>query len=126
MKKLCTLFAVSALVLTFAACGGNKKNNTTEAAGETTTETTATPAQTAGNDVLDKYEALINQAIDLQAKVAKGDAAASQEYMKIAEEMQSMAGELQTAIANMSEADAQRFAELGQKLANAAQAAYAQ
>lgn len=127
MKKFFAIFAVTALALTLTACGGNKKNNNTETENTETTEATAAPAAPAAEaNVLDKYEALVNQAIELQGKVAQGDAAASQEYMKVAEEMQKIAGELQTAMTNMSEADMARFTELGQKLANAAQATVAQ
>ena len=116
MKKLFTLFAATAFVLSMVACGGNASNNS---ATEETTETPAPAAQE--NDVMAKYESLVNQAIELQGKVSNGDASAIQEYMKIAEEMGKIAEELSAEMANMTPEQAQRFAELGQKMAAAAQ-----
>ncbi len=118
MKKLFTLFAVAALTATMAACGGNaNQQNNDEAATEVEA---AAPAAAAEGDVLDKYEALINKAIEVYGKVKQGDAGAMEEYAKIAEEMSAMSTELTTAVEGMSAAQAQRFAELGQKWAAAA------
>jgi len=128
MKNLFTLCAVAVMALTFAACGNaaNKNNADTTDSIETAVTTEAPVAVAAEESVLDKYEALINQTIELQGKVAAGDAAAAQQLVTVSEEMNKISAELQTAMANMSAEDAQRFAELGQKLAGAASAAAAQ
>ena len=122
MKKLFTLFAVTAFALSMTACGGNSNSNKNTESTETQTEAAAevaAPAAEEGN-VLDKYEKLVNQAIEVYPKVKAGDAAATQEYMKIAEEMSKMAEELTTEMANMTPEQVQRFSELGQKWAAAA------
>ena len=125
MKKLFTLAAVMAFAVVMTACGGNnKKTNDAATETETQTETTAAPAAAASeSSALDTYEKLINQMIELQPKLAKGDASAAQEYMKISEEMSKISEQLSQEIANMTPAQAQRFSELGQKLIDAANAA---
>ena len=126
MKKIFTLVAMTAFAVVMTACGGNnKKTNDAAATGtETQTETTVAPAAAAAeSSALDTYEKLINKMIELQPKLAKGDASAVQEYMKISEEMSKISEQLSKEIADMTPAQAQRFSELGQKLLDAANAA---
>lgn len=121
MKKLFTLFAIASLTVAMVACGNKNKKATDEAATESAVEAAVeTPAAPAAEEsVLDKYEKLVNQAIEVYGKVKAGDANATAEYTKIAEEMSSMSTELTSAIANMSAEDADRFTKLGEKWAAA-------
>jgi subtilase family serine protease len=120
MKKYLLIVVIATFTLSFAACSG-KKGDTAPANESAKEEVTApTPAVTNENDVLAKYEVIINKAIELQEKVSKGDATAVQEYTKLSEEMTSIAVELQNAIANMTPEEVQKFTELGQKWLEAA------
>lgn len=117
------MVAVAALSLSLVSCGGASSEKSTENADSTKVETPAadstkveTPAE---GDVVAKYEALVNKAIELQAKVAKGDATAVEEYTKISEEMANLSSEF----ANATPEQAAKIAEIGQKLATAAQTA---
>jgi hypothetical protein len=119
MKKYLLIVLIATFTLSFAACSG-KKGDTAPANESAKEEVTAPTAVTNENDVLVKYEAIINKAIELQEKVSKGDATAVQEYTKLSEEMTSIAVELQNAAANMTPEQAQKFTELGQKWLEAA------
>ncbi|GEM_PF-3590066 len=121
MKKLLFIFTVATFTLSMTACGGkgSANSNSTE---ETTAPKTETTTSSKGNDVLDKYEALINKMIELyeNGKFQSGDAAAIQEYTKMAQEMTDMSEELQKEMQNLTPAQIQKFSDLGQKLTDAA------
>lgn len=124
MKKIVMIAFVAAATLSFAAC-----NTKTEGAQGTDADTTKveTPAvdntvAAADTSVLGKYEALVNQALPLVEKVQKGDAAASAEYAKIAQEIANLGQDLQKELATMTPEQAAKFAEIGKKFADAAQA----
>ncbi|MDH6306359.1 hypothetical protein M2459_000346 [Parabacteroides sp. PF5-5] len=119
MKKSYLVLAVLTFTLSFIACGGKTSEKATSEDAAPKTEAAA-PAK--GNDVLDKYETLVNKTIELyeSGKFKSGDAAAMQEYTKIAQEMSEMAEELQEAMQNLTPAQVQKYTELGQKLTDAA------
>lgn len=123
MKKIVMIAFVAAATLSFAAC-----NTKTEGAQGTETDSlqveTTVIEEVAVTDttVLGKYEALVNQALPLVEKVQKGDAAATAEYAKIAQEIANLGQALQTELATMTPEQAAKFAELGKKFAEAAQA----
>lgn len=120
MKKYLLIVVIATFTLSFVACSG-KKGDTTPTNNESLKEdVTASPAITDENDVLTKYEAIINKSIELQEKVSKGDATAIQEYTKLSEEMTSIAVELQNAVANMTPEQIQKFTELVEKWTEAA------
>ena len=72
------------------------------------------------SNLLVRYEEIINRAIELQEKISKGGIDATQEYAKLTEEMTSITVELQNVLTNLTPEEAQKFAELGQKWAEAA------
>jgi len=125
MKKY-LLIATVALGLT--ACSGGQKAENAQTTNDTIPAVTTAPAAastdstaTASTDsVLVQYESLINQAIDLQGKVSKGDAAAQQNLIKVMDQMKTVVTSLQNAAANLTPAQTQKLAELGQKWAAAA------
>lgn len=119
MKRIYLVFAVlTTLTLSFVACGGKGSDKSSSDSAPKTE--TAAPAK--GNDVLAKYETLINKMIKMyeDGKFTSGDAAAMQEYTKLAQEMSDMSEELQKEMQNLTPAQAQKFTELGEKLTNAA------
>jgi hypothetical protein len=125
MKKY-LLIATVAFGLSLTACGGGQKTETATPATEAAqpavtapTDSTATPTVST-DDVLAKYEGIINQAIVLQEKVAKGDAASAQELSKLSEQMTVISADLQKAAANLTPEQTQKLAELGKKWADAA------
>lgn len=120
MKKI-SMMVVAAMALTFAACGNSEKPATDQNQTEETTTAPAEAAVAAEGDILKKYEAFVEQALPLLAKVKTGDAAAIQEYSKIAQDLAQFMQDNQDAFSKLSADDAAKFAELNQKLANAAQ-----
>ncbi len=118
MKKIIFSFLTLALTVSLISCGGGNKSD--NSANEGTSTKTETPAK--GNDALAKYEALINKMIKLyeSGKMKSGDASAMQELQKMSEEMAAMSTELQKEMQNLTPAEAQKFADLGQKLTDAA------
>jgi len=123
MKRILSIFAIATVAFAFVACGGGKAK--TEATEEAATETVvsveeAAPAA-AEKTALAQYEEFINKVIDLYPKVKAGDVDAMKEYQKLSEEMTATATKLSEEMATMSAEDAQKFAELGQKLAAAMQ-----
>ncbi len=125
MKKIVMIAFVAAATLSFAACNTKTEGAQGTAADSTKMETPApveTPAATADTSVLGKYEALVNQALPLVAKVQKGDAAATAEYAKIAQEVAKLGQSIQKDMATMTPEQTAKFAELGKKFTEAAQA----
>jgi len=120
MKKIFKMFAIAALTVSFVACGGGKKTEPT-VVEEEVIETEVVTAPAGNDDVLAKYESLMDKAMELQKKVTSGDAAATQEYTKIMQEISDMSTELQEAVTNMTPEQAQRWAEKAQKWAASAQ-----
>ena len=119
MKKYLLIVAVVAMGLSFVACGGNKGESAKASDEAQQEEVVATTAEE--GDLLTRYEALIDKAIELQEKVKSGDVAVVEEYTKLSEEMATLATELQNEAPNFTQEQAQKWAELTQKLAEAAQ-----
>lgn len=119
MKKFLFVCALAAFSLSFIACG-NKSAKDTPADGATPKTEEAAPSK--GGDVLAQYETIINKIIKLyeDGKIQSGDATALQEYTKLSEEMNGISEELQAQMQSLTPAQTQKFAELGQKLADAA------
>ena len=118
MKKYLLIVTVIAMGLSIAACTGKKAE---KAADEPVKqEEVATPKAAGDNDVLAKYESLVNKVIEIQGKVAKGDAASVEELTKLNGELTSLAADLQNAAANFTPEQTQKYTELMQKLAAAA------
>lgn len=121
MKKYLLIVTVVALGLSVAACSGKKSENATETPVQPEVVTaTVSDSAAIGNDLLTKYETVINKIIELQAK---GDAASVEELKKLNEEATAVATELQNAIPNFTPEQQQKFADLAKKLVDAAQAA---
>lgn len=120
MKKIYLVFAVLTFTLSFIACGGKGTDKTSSE--DASAPKTEKPAPAKENDILAKYEALINKMIKLyeEGKFQSGDATAMAEYTKIAQEMADMSEELQKEMQNLTPAQVQKFTELGQKLSDAA------
>lgn len=120
MKKLLmTLAAVAAI--SFVSCGGGKKADTTETAPVTEVEVVEVTETPVSSDVLAKYEEFVEKAIPLAQKMKAGDAAATQEYTKLAEELGKYVQENQAAFASLTEADAKKYQEIAEKFAKALQ-----
>ncbi len=120
MRKQLLMVALVAFTFSFIACGGK---STTDSSTDNTTTKTETPAPAAkDNDVLAKYENIINKMIKLyeDGKMQSGDASAMQEYTKLAQEMSDISEQLQKEIQNLTPAQVQKISELGQKLTDAA------
>ncbi|QIK52813.1 hypothetical protein G7051_12240 [Dysgonomonas sp. HDW5B] len=123
MKKIVMIAFVAAATLSFAACNTKTEGAQGSDVDSTQVETPAVDTvAVADTSVLGKYEALVNQALPLVEKVQKGDAAASAEYAKIAQEIANLGQDLQKELATMTPEQAAKFAELGKKFAEAAQA----
>ena len=124
MKKILSIFAMATMTFALVACGG-KGTKTEEVTEEATTETVVSSEEAAPAEseqtVLAQYEVFINKLIELYPKVKAGDADALSEYQKLTEEMTATATQLSQEMSTMSAEDAQKFAELGQKLAAAIQ-----
>lgn len=114
MKKISMMIAVAALSLSLASCGGKSDAPKTDGADTTAVDSAKEP------EVLVKYEALVNKAIELQAKVKKGDASAIKEYTQLSEEMTAMATELSQEVAKMTPQQVEKITELGKKLTESA------
>ncbi|PXV69194.1 hypothetical protein CLV62_101463 [Dysgonomonas alginatilytica] len=110
---------VAAATLSFAAC-----NTKTEGAQGTEVDSTKVEAPVveevvvADTTALGKYEVLVNQALTLSE--AKGDAAATAECAKIAQEIADLGKVLEKELATMTPEQAAKFAELGKKYSEAA------
>ncbi len=118
MKKI-SIMLVVAMALFVTACGGSAK----KAEAETTvvTETVADDTTAGSSDVLKKYEEFVDKAVPLLKKMKAGDASAAQDYTKLAEELGKFVMDNQDSFAGLSEKDAKKYAELSQKLVDAAQ-----
>ena len=120
MKKYLLIVTVFVLGLSIAACTGKKAENANATDDTTKQEVTATTDSVDVSDVLVKYEAAIEQAIDLQDKVLSGDTAAAQDFAKLSDDITTMATNLQNAAADLTPEQTQKLADLGQKWAAAA------
>jgi len=125
MKKY-LLIASVAFGLTLTACGSGQKSDSAQPANDAAaqpavTATTDSAAVTVNQDsVLSQYESLVNQAIDLQGKVQKGDASAAQDLAKVMDQMTPVATALQNAAAKFTPEQTQKLADIAQKWAAAA------
>ena len=123
MKKY-LLIASVAFGLTLTACGSGQKSDSAQPATDAqpaVTATTDSAAVTVNQDsVLSQYESLVNQAIDLQGKVQKGDASAAQDLAKVMDQMTPVATALQNAAAKFTPEQTQKLADIAQKWAAAA------
>jgi cell division protein FtsB len=119
MKKIYLMVVAMAFTLSFIACGGKSTSNNTE---DTSAPEIETVAPAADSDVLVKYEAIVDRMIKLYegGKFQTGDAEAIAEYTKITQELTDIAEELQKEVQNLTPEQMARFAELGQKLTDAA------
>lgn len=131
----------------FASCGNRTKENNTaaeftdstneeyveEVAEETFDETTDEIKETAQeivevveevsaewNDLLDEYEAYIDDYIACVKKVAKGDISAMTEMVKLLEDAQGMTDKISEVSENLTASQATRYAKLNKKLLDAA------
>jgi hypothetical protein len=121
MKKIYLMVVAMAFTLSFIACGGKSASNSTEEASTPETETVA-PAPETDSDVLVKYEAIVDRMIKLYegGKFQSGDAETIAEYTEIMQELTGIAEELQNEMQNLTPEQTARYAELGQKLTDAA------
>lgn len=125
MKKVFMSMAAAAM-LTLVACGGGSKSaDSAKETGKEATEKTETKKESASSPKLDQYIKLIEKATPLLEKVSKGDAAAVQEYTKIAEDMAKIATELQNELANNPEL-LQKYTDAANKFAAEAAKIYGQ
>ena len=120
MKKYLLIITIATFTLSFVACGGKKVDNTPANNEPNQEEVTNASDTTDESNLLVRYEEIINRAIELQEKISKGGIDATQEYAKLTEEMTSITVELQNVLTNLTPEEAQKFAELGQKWAEAA------
>jgi len=118
MKKYLLIVTVFALGLSLVACSGKKS---TDAGDETIKQEEVTTASESvdDGDVIAKYESLIEKAFELQGKVTDGDADAAQELGQVGQDLATLATEIQNALADLSQEQQQKFAELAQKWAAA-------
>jgi len=116
MKKY-LLIATVTLGLAITACGGGQKNESAQPANDAAqSAVTDTTSNSVNQDsVLVQYESLINQAIDLQGKLLKGDASVTQDLAKVTDQMTVVYTSLQNAAANLTPDQAQKLADLKQK-----------
>lgn len=112
------MLTIAAFATTFVACDSKKEGTENTTTADSTAVEAAAPAE---GDVLAKYEALVDKAIPLLEKVQKGDAAATQEYTQIAQEIANLSTDLQKEVATLTPEQATKFAEIGKKFAEAAQ-----
>lgn len=71
------------------------------------------------DDLLDEYEAYVNQYIKYYKKSQQGDMAALEEAMSLLEEARDLAERIEAASGELSTAQAQRLVRIQQKMANA-------
>lgn len=118
MKKILMVVTAAAFLV---ACGGKSTSTKTEDTNATQVEATTEAKEEVKEegDVLSQYEALIEKAIEVYPKVKAGDATAVAEYQKIAEDMGALSTKLTEEMSTMTPEQANKFAELGQKLAAA-------
>lgn len=112
---------VAAATLSFAAC--NTKTEGAQGSEIDSTQVEAPVAEevvVADTTALGKYEALVNQALPLVEKAKAGDAAATAEYAKVAQEVADLGKVLEKELATMTPEQAAKFAELGKKFNEAA------
>ncbi len=126
MKKISMILFAVAMMVSFAACNSTKKEETPaqdEAKQEVKEEAPAAPAGEAANadEFIANYEKLMNDMIPVMEKVAKGDAAATQEYAKYSEQAQKIAADAQKFMPNFTPEQMKKFQEIGQKYAEAVQ-----
>ena len=121
MKKVFIFMSVVA-VLMFAACSGGSKSTGSDS--KDASEKVEAKKESSSKN-FDAYVKLIEKATPLLGKVAKGDAAALQEYTKIAEDMQKIAVDLQKELENNPEL-LKKFEEVTQKFAAEAAKLYGQ
>ena len=119
MKKYLLIVTVFALGLSIVACTGKKSENA-NANEEVKQEEVAPAADSVNGDVLAKYEILVNKAIELQGKLAGGDAAAAQELAQVGQDIAAMASDLANAAANFTPEQAQKYEDLAKKWTDAA------
>jgi len=121
MKKY-LLIATAALGLSFAACTGGQKTESAQPANDAAQPEVTAPAPATVNpdSALVQYESLIDQAIDLQGKLLKGDASVTQDLQNVTDQMTAAYTALQNAAANLTPDQAQKLADLVKKWADAA------
>lgn len=112
MKKI-SMILVAAAMVAIVACN-EKKADTTD--GATTVENTTTT----GSPSVDKYLSIVEEAIPLLEKMKAGDAAATEKYTKMAQELSDLASSstLQAELSNPEVA--KKFQDAMQKFSAAA------
>lgn len=125
MKKILMVVAIAATSIALVACGGSSK----PAEGESTeTEVVAeeevveeTPAATTSGSIVEQYQVLCDKMVELAQKVKAGDAAATQEYQKVAQDFANFAQENQDAWSKLTAEEIQKIQEIATKAAEAMQ-----
>ncbi|MDR0430466.1 MAG: hypothetical protein LBH58_08340 [Tannerellaceae bacterium] len=127
MKKVYLMFAVFVLSLSFVACGGKGSDKpASEDASAVEAEAVVPEAEVAvpaeDNEVLARYEAIVNRVVEMyeEGKLTGESTEAMEEYAKLAQEITEISGQLQKEMQDLTPAQAERFAALGERLANAA------
>lgn len=113
------MIACVAAATMFTACNSGAKENKTEEPQATETPAAEAPA-TEGN-VIDDYAKLVDEMLEVGAKVKAGDAAAVQRMMELSQQAQGMMGKLQEELPNMTEEQKAKFEEIQKKAMEMAQ-----
>jgi outer membrane murein-binding lipoprotein Lpp len=127
MKKISMILFAVVLTVSFAACGGSSEKKDGAEAEATTVETTTVeevaPAAEAGSadEFIANYDSFLNELLPIMEKVAAGDAAATQEYTKLAEKAQQLAMDAQKYAPNFTPEQAQKWQDMSIKYAEAVQ-----
>ena len=126
MKKY-LLIATVTLGLALTACGGGSKTGSAQSTNDTIPAVAAPVAPTDSaavtvnqDSLLSQYETLINQGLDLQGKLQKGDASVAQDLAKVTDQMTTVATALQNVVAKLTPEQTQKLSDLAQKWAAAA------
>jgi ABC-type glycerol-3-phosphate transport system substrate-binding protein len=126
MKTILMMLAMMASITSFVACGGKSNTTTeesattsqgTEATGESaTTQTGTTSPVSTGDELLAKYEKLVDKVIELFPKVMTGDVSAAKEYSEVMTEIDKIMAESAELLNDLSQEQQLRLVELSRKV----------
>lgn len=110
------MIACVAAATMFTACNSGSKETKTEEAPATEAAAPAAETKTTSEgNVIDEYAVLVDEMIDLTAKVKAGDAAAAQKIMDLSQKAQGMATKLAEELPNMTAEQKAKFEEIQKK-----------
>lgn|GEM_PF-4140293 len=111
------MIACVAAATMFTACNSGSKETKTEEAPATEAAAPAAETKTtiSEGNVIDEYAVLVDEMIDLTAKVKAGDAAAAQKIMDLSQKAQGMATKLAEELPNMTAEQKAKFEEIQKK-----------